>query len=59
MVPVPKKGDIVKALGREGQVVGDAEIVRVLSTARLDHTNVITMRVDAELLYDARNIRCI
>lgn len=59
MVPVPAKGDVVEALGRDGAVVGKAEIVRVLSTPKMDHTNVITMRVDAELLYDARNIRCI
>lgn len=59
MLPVPKKGDKVQALGRDGAVVGQAEIVRVLSSPKMDHTNVITMRVDAELLYDARNIRCV
>lgn len=59
MLPVPKKGDQVKALGRDGAEVGDAEIIRVLSTAKLDHTNIITMRVNADLIYDARNIRCI
>lgn len=55
--PLPKKGDIVDALGRDGSVVGKAEIIRVLDSARMDHTNVITMRVDADLIYDARNIR--
>lgn len=59
LLPVPKKGDVVQALGRDGSVVGHAEIIRVLNTAKLDHTNVITMRVDAELIYDARNIRCV
>lgn len=58
MVPVPAKGDKVKALGRDGAVVGDAEIVRVLSTPKLDHTNIITMLVDESLIYDARNISC-
>lgn len=57
LLPVPQKGDIVDALGRDGSVVGKAEIVRVLSGPKMDHTNVITMRVDASLLYDARNIR--
>lgn len=57
-VPVPKKGDVVDALGRDGAVVGKAEIVRVLSNEKMDHTVVITMRVDADLLYDARYIRC-
>lgn len=59
MLPVPQKGDIVKALGRDGTELGDAEIIRVLNSKKMDHTNVITMRVDAELLYDARNFRCI
>lgn len=57
VVPLPKKGDIVDALGRDGAVVGDAEIIRVVSGAKMDHTNLITMRVDADLIYDARNIR--
>lgn len=57
-VPVPQKGDVVDALGRDGAVVGKAEIVRVLSNEKMDHTVVITMRVDADLLYDARYIRC-
>ena len=56
MTPVPKKGDIVNALKRDGSVVGKAEIIRVLSGEKMDHTNVITMRVDKELIYDARNI---
>lgn len=58
LCPLPKKGDIVDALGRDGSVVGKAEIIRVLSNEKMDHTNVITMRVDAALLYEARNIRC-
>ena len=58
MVPLPAVGDIVDALGRDGEVVGKAEIVRVMSTTKLDHTSIITMLVDKELLYDARNIRC-
>ena len=57
LTPVPEKGAIVDALGRDGQKVGDAEIVRVLSNAKMDHTNVVTMRVDADLIYDARFIR--
>ncbi len=57
LCPLPKKGDIVDALGRDGAVVGKAEIIRVLDSERMDHTNVITMRVDADLIYDARNIK--
>ena len=58
LTPVPEKGAVVDALGRDGAVVGEAEIVRVLSSAKMDHTNVVTMRVDADLIYDARFIRC-
>lgn len=58
LVPVPQKGDVVDALGRDGAVVGKAEIIRVLNSEKMDHTNVITMRVDADLIYDARFIRC-
>lgn len=56
MFPLPEKGDVWNALNREGAVVGDAEIIRVISNEKMDHTNLITMRVDADLLFDARNI---
>lgn len=58
MEPLPEAGDTVEALGRDGAVVGQAEILRVLNTPKLDHTKIITMLVDEALLYDARNIRC-
>lgn len=58
MVPLPAVGDIVDALGRDGEVVGKAKVLRVLSTPKLDHTSIITILVDKELLYEARNIRC-
>ncbi|MBR0171519.1 MAG: 4Fe-4S ferredoxin [Lachnospiraceae bacterium] len=56
MAPVPEKGAVVDALNRKGEVVGKAEIVKVMSGKNMDHTNVITMRVDEDLIYDARNI---
>jgi Fe-S-cluster-containing hydrogenase component 2 len=59
MLPVPEKGAQVEVLGRDGSVVGKGEITRVLSSPKMDHTNVVTMRVDKELLYDARNFRSI
>ncbi|MBR5429778.1 MAG: 4Fe-4S ferredoxin [Firmicutes bacterium] len=55
--PLPAKGDMVAALNREGQEVAMAEVVRVLSSQALDHTAVITIKVDKSLLFDVRSIR--
>lgn len=57
LLPLPQKGEQVEVLGRDGAVVGSGEITRVLSSPKLDHTSVVTMRVDRDLLYDARNFR--
>jgi Fe-S-cluster-containing hydrogenase component 2 len=54
--PLPKAGDDVDALGRDGSVVGKAEVVRVNSGKKLDRTNVITILVDDNLIYDVRSI---
>lgn len=55
--PLPAKGDQVAALDREGREVSVAEVVRVVSTKALDHTSVITVKVDKSLLFDVRSIR--
>lgn len=57
LTPLPAKGDQVAALDREGKEVGIAEVVRVMSSQALDHTNVITIKVDKSLLFDVRSIR--
>ena len=54
--PLPKAGDVLDALGRDGSVVGKAEVVRVNSGKSLDKTNVITVMVDEQLIYDVRGI---
>lgn len=56
MSPLPEKGDVVDALGRDGSVVGKAEVVRVNSGKKLDRTSVITVLVDDNLIYDVRSI---
>jgi len=53
MLPVPKVGDKVHALDREGKVVGKAEVVHV-GTERKTH--VITIKVDRKLAMEVRNI---
>ncbi len=57
LTPLPAKGDLVAALNREGQEVAQAEVVRVMSSKALDHTSVITIKVDESLLFDVRSIR--
>jgi Fe-S-cluster-containing hydrogenase component 2 len=53
---VPAKGDIVNALGRDGSVVGTAEVLRVIGGKKLDRTHLITVLVDDSLIYDVRGI---
>lgn len=54
-LPVPKVGDIVKALDREGKPKGNARVVKV---NQKDKTTVITIEVDKDLAMEVRNIGC-
>jgi hypothetical protein len=47
----------VKALNREGKVVGEAKVVKVMNTKRNDRTPVISLLVPKELAMEIRNIR--
>jgi Fe-S-cluster-containing hydrogenase component 2/bacterioferritin-associated ferredoxin len=47
-LPLPKKGDAVKAVGRDGAYVCAAAVLRVLETAKSDHTPVVTLELPAE-----------
>ena len=53
-LPIPKIGDIVKALDREGKSRGDAKVIRVNRSSK---TTVITIEVDKDLAMDVRNIK--
>ncbi len=53
MLPLPERGDIVKALDREGNVVGDAKVIAI----KHGRTNIITIEVEEELAMLARNIK--
>ena len=44
-LPLPEAGDVVTALGRNGEVVCEAKVGRVLSAKALDRTPVITLEV--------------
>jgi Fe-S-cluster-containing hydrogenase component 2 len=53
-VPAPKKGDVVQALDRTGNVRGDAVITRVTKQGK---TLVVTIEIESGLAMDIRNIR--
>jgi hypothetical protein len=53
-LPLPQKGDKGKALDRSGKPVCDAEIVEVRSSKAYDHTNLLTMKVPADMVMEAR-----
>ena len=53
-LPVPKVGDIVTALDREGKLRGDAKVVKV---NREGKTIVITIEVSKNLAMEVRNIK--
>jgi len=53
-LPVPAKGDTVKALNRKGKIVSDAIVQRVIKKGK---TMIITIEVEKDLYNDIRNIR--
>ena len=53
-LPVPKVGDIVTALDREGKSKGKTKVMRVKTSGK---TNVVTIEVEKELAMEVRNIR--
>ena len=55
--PLPGKGDVVSALDRAGQILGDAKVVRVRQTSRMDQTATVTIEVPREWSMQARAIR--
>ena len=56
-LPVPKTGDQVMALNREGAALGKGRVTRVLPPERNDGTALVTIEVSNELLLEARAIR--
>lgn len=53
-VPIPNKGDRVKALDRTGKVRGDAVVTKVVKQGK---TAVVTIEIDSTLAMDIRNIK--
>lgn len=56
-LPLPKEGDLVKALDREGKYVADVRVLNVMNPKSFDRTPVVTIEADRKYLYDIRNIK--
>jgi Fe-S-cluster-containing hydrogenase component 2 len=56
-LPIPVEGQLVKALNREGNPIGDAKVVRVQTGKNQNKTALIWLQVDKELAMDVRNFR--
>ncbi len=56
LLPLPKEGQIVRALDRAGTFLCQAEVVRVQKAKRFDRTSVVTVCVEREFSDDARSI---
>ena len=56
LLPIPKVGDIVKALDRTGKHVTDAKVVRVIKSPKAYGTYLITVEVDDKYAYHVRAI---
>lgn len=54
-VPLPSVGDTVVTLSREGDVLGEGTVERVLSAKALDRTPIVTLAVPAEHAMDIRH----
>lgn len=55
--PLPKAGDEVQAVNREGQVVGKASVVRVQNPPTFDRTAVVQITVPKNLAREVRFIK--
>lgn len=56
-LPLPKEGQRVKGLNREGTYITDVKVLKILNPSSFDRTPVITIEVDRKFLYEIRNIR--
>jgi Fe-S-cluster-containing hydrogenase component 2 len=59
LLPLPNKGDRVKALDRKGDYVCDAMVLRVLKAKRYDKTAIVTIEVDKKYFNDVRSIKLV
>jgi len=55
-LPLPKPGDTVDGLSREGKKVCDAKVTRVLLAKKQDRTAIISILVPCNFVMEVRNI---
>lgn len=53
-IPAPKKGDVVKAVDRAGEIRGKALVTKVIKQGK---TFVVTIEIESGLAMDIRNIK--
>ncbi|MCK8059578.1 MULTISPECIES: 4Fe-4S binding protein [unclassified Fusibacter] len=56
-LPLPEEGELVDALSRDGEVVCEAQIVKVLNPVSFDKTPIISIIFDKELIKVVRHFR--
>jgi Fe-S-cluster-containing hydrogenase component 2 len=56
-LPLPQEGDIVTALNRAGQELGDARVLAVRQNKKMDQTATVTIEVPADWSMQTRAIR--
>ena len=56
-LPLPKEGDRVKGLDREGKYIADVKVLNILNPKSFDRTPGITIEADRKYMYDLRNIK--
>jgi len=55
--PLPEKGQIVQALDREGNAIGEAEVVQVLNSKSMNKVPIVSIAVGKQLVKMVRNFR--
>ncbi len=56
-LPLPKPGEVVTAVNRLGQGVGDGRVVKVQCGKQMDGTNIVWLAVPKELSMEVRHFR--
>jgi Fe-S-cluster-containing hydrogenase component 2 len=57
LLPLPGRGDGVKGLNRSGEVVCDALVESVLTSKKLDKTNIVTVTVEKKFCHEVRSVK--
>lgn len=56
-LPIPKEGQLVKALNREGATIGEGRVLKIQTGKNQSKTSLIWLEVDRDLVMEVRNFR--